>query len=84
MSKVDSFAHRMSTTQSPPVSVVETPFYETEKRFEADDINGYDSVLFTVCDLYGRPRGKFAVGRGIQRFVKEGMEMPHSKLFLSP
>ncbi|XP_059174079.1 glutamine synthetase-like [Physella acuta] len=72
----------MSTKKSPVVEVVETPFYETEKRFEADGINGYDSVLFTVCDIFGRPRGKFAVGRGIQRFVKEGMEMPHTTCVL--
>ncbi|CAL1545022.1 unnamed protein product [Lymnaea stagnalis] len=71
-----------TTTTSQVVTPVETPFYDVEKRLDDESIDDYDAVLFTVCDVFGRPRGKFAVGSGVKKFVKEGMEMPNTTCVL--
>ncbi|BFY99207.1 hypothetical protein BsWGS_02247 [Bradybaena similaris] len=53
-------------------------FYPENKNKEEENIDSYDGVLFSVCDVFGRPRGRFAYRDNIQRFAQFGMETPHN------
>ncbi|BFZ16370.1 hypothetical protein BsWGS_19409 [Bradybaena similaris] len=68
--------------QKPTTELGEAGFYTNSKRRGEENLNDYDAVLFTVCDVFGRPRGKFAYGKNIQRLAREGMETPHTTCVL--
>ncbi|CAG5136721.1 unnamed protein product [Candidula unifasciata] len=56
-----------------------TAFYKENKFGKEENIDSYDAVLFTVCDTFGRARGKFAYRDNIRKFAQHGMETPHTK-----
>uniref|UniRef100_A0A0B7BF42 Lengsin n=1 Tax=Arion vulgaris TaxID=1028688 RepID=A0A0B7BF42_9EUPU len=66
--------HRMATK--------EIEFYTQKEPVSKESIDDYDAVLFTVCDVFGRSRGKFAFGPNIQQLVKHGLETAHTTCVL--
>ncbi|BFZ16369.1 hypothetical protein BsWGS_19408 [Bradybaena similaris] len=58
-------------------------FYSKEEdKTDDGSIADYDAVLFTVCDMLGRPQGRFAVGKGVQALAKQGLEMSRTSCVL--
>lgn len=75
----DMDANEIPTWKESSTVQTQKSFYQSKEMTNTETIDNYDAVLFTVCDVFGRPRGKFAFGSSIKRFAKYGVEMPFSK-----